>query len=88
MSDTNREQVEFWNGGAGRRWVTYQEILDRVWKPMGDAAVERAAVKLGERVFDVGCGCGATALDLATKVGPSGFVHWYRYFRTDARARA
>jgi SAM-dependent methyltransferase len=28
----------------------------------------------GERVIDVGCGCGATALELAARVGPSGFV--------------
>jgi SAM-dependent methyltransferase len=74
MSDANREQVAFWNGAAGKRWATHQETLDRVWKSLGDAALNRAAVKSGERVVDVGCGCGATALELAAKVGPSGFV--------------
>ncbi|MBV8334334.1 MAG: methyltransferase domain-containing protein, partial [Alphaproteobacteria bacterium] len=35
---------------------------------------EHAAIMPGERVIDVGCGCGATALELAARVGPSGFV--------------
>jgi SAM-dependent methyltransferase len=69
----NQEQIEFWNR-LGHRWVTYQESLDRVWRPLGDAAIERATVLPGERVIDVGCGCGATALELAAKVGPSGSV--------------
>jgi ubiquinone/menaquinone biosynthesis C-methylase UbiE len=73
MNEANREQIEFWNR-LGERWVTYQESLDRVWRPLGDTTIERAAVMPGERVIDVGCGCGATALELAARVGPSGFV--------------
>jgi ubiquinone/menaquinone biosynthesis C-methylase UbiE len=45
-----------------------------VWRPLGDAAVERAVVLPGERVVDVGCECDATALELAAKVGRSGSV--------------
>jgi SAM-dependent methyltransferase len=74
MEEMNREQIEFWNGAPGRRWVTHQESLDRVWGPLGDLAIERATVARGERVVDIGCGCGATALELAEKVGPSGSV--------------
>ena len=74
MGHDNLEQIEFWNGAPGQRWVAYQESLDRVWRPVGDAAIERAAVLPGERLIDVGCGCGATALELATKVGLSGSV--------------
>ena len=73
MNDANREQIEFWNK-LGQRWVAHQERLDRVWRPLGDSAIDRAAVQPGERVIDVGCGCGATALDLATKVGSTGSV--------------
>jgi ubiquinone/menaquinone biosynthesis C-methylase UbiE len=73
MNNANHEQIEFWNR-LGQRWVTYQEILDRVWQPLGDTALERAAVRRQERVIDVGCGCGATTLDLAARVGTSGSV--------------
>lgn len=73
MNESNREEIEFWNR-LGRRWAIYQERLDRVWRPIGDAAIDRAAVQPGGRVIDVGCGCGATALDLATKVGSTGSV--------------
>jgi len=73
MDDGNRDQIEFWNR-LGQRWVVHQESLDRVWQPLGDAAIQRAAVIPGERAIDVGCGCGATALQLAAKVGPSGSV--------------
>jgi len=34
--------------------------------------IERAKVKPGERILDVGCGCGATSAALAREVGPSG----------------
>lgn len=74
MGHDNLEQLEFWNGAPGQRWGAYQESLDRVWRPLGDAAIERAAVLPGERLIDVGCGCGATALELATKVGLSGSI--------------
>jgi SAM-dependent methyltransferase len=74
MDDPNREQIEFWNGPQGRRWVTNQETLDRVWRPIGDAALVRAAAQTGERVIDIGCGCGATSLEIAAKVGPAGSV--------------
>ncbi|MBV8361931.1 MAG: methyltransferase domain-containing protein [Deltaproteobacteria bacterium] len=73
MNEANRDQVELWNR-LGKRWVTYRESLDRVWKPLGDTTIEHAAIMPGERVIDVGCGCGATALELAARVGPSGFV--------------
>src|SRR5262249_15945665 len=36
--------------------------------------MQRAGVKLGEHVLDVGCGCGQTALELAQRVGASGSV--------------
>ena len=74
MEDANRQQIDFWNGPQGRRWVTHQERLDRVWRPIGEAAIARAGVVRGERVVDIGCGCGATSLELAAKVGPTGSV--------------
>jgi SAM-dependent methyltransferase len=72
--DFAREQLEHWNGPGGNRWVTQQERLDRVLAPLGALAVERAAPQAAERVLDVGCGCGASTLELGRRVGSSGAV--------------
>ena len=48
--------------------------LDEQISPLGLAAMERAKISAGERVLDVGCGCGQTTLELAARVGPRGSV--------------
>jgi SAM-dependent methyltransferase len=73
MAD-NKEQVEFWNGPGADRWVRYQEVLDRSLEPFGRAVLQACAAKAGERVVDVGCGCGWTSLELAGSVGLGGAV--------------
>ena len=70
----NQTQIEFWNGPAADRWVNEQARLDRALAPLDVLALERAAPVKGERVIDVGCGCGASTLRLAERVGPTGKV--------------
>jgi len=70
----NREQVEYWNGPRGDFWVAEQELRDRELAFFGDAVLRAAAARAGDRVVDIGCGCGATSLALAAAVGPRGFV--------------
>jgi hypothetical protein len=53
MNNAHQEQIEFWNR-LGQRWVAYQESLDLVWQPLGDTAIERAAMLAGEPVVGVG----------------------------------
>jgi SAM-dependent methyltransferase len=64
LSD-NAAQIEFWNGEAGDTWVRAQERLDEVLETLSSAALHHAAPGVGERVLDVGCGCGATSLAMA-----------------------
>ncbi|MFI5022412.1 MAG: class I SAM-dependent methyltransferase [Alphaproteobacteria bacterium] len=70
----NADQIAFWNESGGARWAKHQETLDVVLAPLAEGLLARAAVKPGERVVDIGCGCGATTLLLARAVGPAGHV--------------
>jgi SAM-dependent methyltransferase len=70
----NLEEIAYWNEEAGSRWVALQERIDRAFAPFSAAALASAAPKSGEAVLDIGCGCGATVLDLAGAVGSSGAV--------------
>ncbi|MBI3795388.1 MAG: methyltransferase domain-containing protein, partial [Deltaproteobacteria bacterium] len=70
----NQEQIRYWNEQGGPRWVQRQQQLDAQINPFGLVAMQRAGIKPGEQVLDVGCGCGQTALELAQRVGSSGSV--------------
>ncbi len=70
----NAEQSQYWNEVGGPNWVALQEVLDEEHAPLGAVAMDRAEVAPGERVLDIGCGCGHTSLELARRVGPGGFV--------------
>jgi SAM-dependent methyltransferase len=70
----NAEQITYWNETAAPKWITYQEVLDSQIRPLGRVAMDRAAIGAGEHVLDVGCGCGDTALELASRVAPNGAV--------------
>jgi ubiquinone/menaquinone biosynthesis C-methylase UbiE len=70
----NAEQITYWNEQTGPKWVANQERLDRMIGPFGQAAMVALEIVGGERVIDVGCGCGDTTLMLARQVGPRGAV--------------
>ena len=70
----NTDQSQYWNEVGGLNWVALQEVLDEQLAPLGAVAIDRAEVAPGDRVLDVGCGCGHTSLELARRVGPGGFV--------------
>ena len=70
----NLAQAEYWNGDAGAKWVKYADQLDELLAPFADAVLERAAIKPGERVLDIGCGAGALSLKAAQAVGDTGSV--------------
>jgi SAM-dependent methyltransferase len=70
----NAAQLEYWNGPTGERWAATWQLHDRTEAAITRALVELAAPRLGERVLDVGCGAGSTALLLRERVGDGGAV--------------
>lgn len=66
------DQARLWNGLAGQAWVEEQDLLDRIFQPLGDRLVEAVAAAAPARVLDVGCGCGSTTLSVARLLGPGG----------------
>ena len=70
----NAAQVEYWNSVAGETWARFQESLDRQIEPLGLAGIDVLQPVPGERIIDIGCGCGQTSLALAAHVAPSGSV--------------
>ncbi|MDP6980371.1 MAG: methyltransferase domain-containing protein [Myxococcota bacterium] len=65
MTSSNAEQIEYWNSKAGQTWVASQAGVDRMLEPLTALLLERADAQDGERVLDVGCGCGDTTLQIA-----------------------
>jgi SAM-dependent methyltransferase len=70
----NADQIAYWNGPGGQRWASRQAAQDVLLTPVLELLIDRAKAKPGERVLDVGCGCGGTSVALARQVAPSGFV--------------
>ncbi len=70
----NSDQVAYWNAAAGETWTTMQDKLDGQIQPLGEAAIEALGLKAGDRVVDIGCGCGQTTAALARRVGSAGSV--------------
>ncbi|MBK1836684.1 class I SAM-dependent methyltransferase [Azospirillum sp. YIM B02556] len=74
MAQHDADRVADWNDQSGERWAAHQARLDAMLAVFGQAAIEAAAPATGERVLDIGCGAGASSLDLAARVGAEGHV--------------
>jgi ubiquinone/menaquinone biosynthesis C-methylase UbiE len=72
--DQNADQIAYWNGAGGLRWAQRQPVQDILLQPIADLIIERAKIRSGERVLDVGCGSGSTTFAFAKAVGASGHV--------------
>src|SRR5712691_6360578 len=70
----NAEMRQYWNEVAGPRWVSRAEIQEARNIEVAQLLLAEARALPGERILDVGCGPGATALPLAEAVGPGGHV--------------
>jgi ubiquinone/menaquinone biosynthesis C-methylase UbiE len=72
--DQNADQIAYWNGAGGKRWADRQPVQDILLQPVADILIDRAGIKAGERILDVGCGSGSTTFAFARAVGASGHV--------------
>lgn len=70
----NAAMFEYWNSANGEKWAANQQDLDRHLGALTDRLFHHAAIQAGERIIDIGCGTGATALRATDAVGPQGEV--------------
>jgi SAM-dependent methyltransferase len=61
----NEEQARRWNGDSGRNWIAQRERHLAGHQRLVRHLFAAAALSPGERVLDVGCGCGETTIEAA-----------------------
>ena len=68
------EFVKFWNEVLAPKFIRFKHILVDGLTQHSEAIFPQLPVQKGDRVLDVGCGFGDTAIKLAKLVGPTGYV--------------
>lgn len=63
------DQIAYWNGPGGAQWVAQQAHTDAQLSPITEAVLAAAAARPGDRVLDIGCGCGTTTMRLSDIAG-------------------
>jgi SAM-dependent methyltransferase len=73
VSESSVDQREFWDRRA-EAWERRADAMNSFVDAYGTPALEALQVEGGQRVLDVGCGPGTTAIELASRVAPDGEV--------------
>jgi len=73
-AELHSDQIDYWNGAGGSRWVQRQAATDVMLAPFADLLLAESGLQAGDAVVDLGCGCGATTAAVAARVGETGRV--------------
>ena len=65
----NAAQAQRWNGEGGRYWIAHRERHLAEHQHLIPHLFGAASISPGERVLDVGCGCGTTTIAAADAAG-------------------
>jgi SAM-dependent methyltransferase len=68
----NAAQTQRWNGEGGRYWIAHRERHLAEHQHLVPHLFDAASISPGERVLDVGCGCGATTIAAGRAAGGDG----------------
>lgn len=86
--------VEFWNEVLAPKFIRFKHVLVDGLSQHSEAIFPNLPVRVGDRVLDVGCGFGDTAIKLADMVGAGGEVvgvdccdKFLEYARNDVQSR-
>jgi ubiquinone/menaquinone biosynthesis C-methylase UbiE len=71
---SSNEFVDFWNDILVPKFIKYRHILVGGLTHHSEQIFPKLEVHEGDKVVDVGCGFGDTAIQLAERVGPDGSV--------------
>lgn len=73
VAPSNEEQARAWDGEEGRYWADHADAFDAALRRYTPRFLDAARLSPADRVLDVGCGTGGTAVEAARRV-PHGSV--------------
>jgi len=73
VAPSNIEQARAWDGDEGRYWAEHADEFDAALRRYTPRLLDAAQLSPADRVLDVGCGTGGTAVEAARRV-PQGSV--------------